>query len=111
VKGADAVRVFKPGSSIQYNYQIYNARTDSNNHVSLDSQTRLFRDGVEIYADNFTALEVHGQVDPKRLSTGGNLRLSEKLTVGAYTLQLIVKDKVAKKGHQVTSQSIDFELQ
>lgn len=40
-KGADAVRVFKPGSSILYHYQIYNARADSNNHVALESQTRL----------------------------------------------------------------------
>src|SRR5262249_40671431 len=45
--GTPAVRIFKPGGSIVYAYQILNARADRDRKPQLAVQLRLFRDGQQ----------------------------------------------------------------
>ena len=94
-----------------YGFQVLNADTDAEQKTDLELQTRLFRDGQEIYAGKPMPLPTHGQPDPKRLIGGGIMRLGEKMKPGDYVLQVIVRDKLAKEKFQLAAQSMDFEVQ
>jgi len=50
------------------------------------------------------------QLDPKRLSAKGALRLRDDLPPGQYVLQVIVTDPHPKARGATASQWIDFEL-
>jgi VWFA-related protein len=109
-QGTPAVRIFKPGTAITYGYQILNAQADNAKQPELEVQTRLFRDGEQVYAGKPTPLPVSGQEDPKRLIGGGRMQLGGKITPGDYVLQVIVTDKLAKEKFRVATQSMDFEI-
>ena len=105
------MRIFKPGTAITYGYQILNAQADTAKKPELEVQTRLFRDGEQVYAGKPSPLPVSGQDDPKRLIGGGRMQLGGKITPGDYVLQVIVTDKLAKEKYRVATQSMDFEIQ
>ena len=94
-----------------YTYQVLNARRDSSRQPNLEVQSRLFREGKQIYAGNPVPLNMTGQTDFKRLAPGGTVQLRGKMIPGDYVLQLIVTDKLAKEKYGVVSQSVDFEVQ
>jgi VWFA-related protein len=105
-----AVRIFKPGTPIVYGYQILNAQVDNAKRPELEVQTRLFRDGQEVYKGNPKPMEAGPAEDPKRLLGGGRMQLGDKITPGDYVLQVIVTDKLAKEKYRVATQSMDFEV-
>lgn len=106
-----AVRIFKPGTPILYGYQIMNAQSsDNGKKTDLEVQTRLFRDGQEVYSGKPNPLEPGPTADPKLLLAGGRMQLGQKITPGDYVLQVIVTDKLAKEKYQVATQSMDFEI-
>lgn len=109
-QGTPAVRIFKPGAAISYGYQILNAQGDSAKTPELEVQTRLFRDGEQVYSGHPFPLAVNGQNDPKRLIGGGKMQLGGKITPGDYVLQVIVTDKLAREKFRVATQAIDFEI-
>jgi hypothetical protein len=105
-----AVRIFKPGTPIVYGYQILNAQADTAKKPELEVQTRLFRDGQQVYQGTPRAMEVGTAADTKRLIGGGRMQLGDKITPGDYVLQVIVTDKLAKEKYRVATQSMDFEV-
>lgn len=109
--GSPAVRIFKPGTSLIYGFQVLNADTNSSKQAELELQTRLFRDGVQVYAGKPMPLVSTNQPDPKRLIGGGAMRLGPNMKPGDYTLQIVVTDKLAKDKFQTASQWMDFEVQ
>ena len=104
-----AVRIFKSGTPIVYLYQILNARSGSNKRVQLEVQTRLFREGQQVYAKEPSAVNVEGQLNPKRLVGVGKIQMAQP-PPGHYALQVIVTDKLAKDKNQIAAQSMDFEI-
>jgi hypothetical protein len=104
-----AVRIFKPDTPMLYAYQIYDARLDRAKKPQLQLQTRLFREGQEVFSSNPAPLAAAG-ADPKRLIVTGRLKISKALP-GHYALQVLVTDKIAKERYQLAAQSIDFEIQ
>jgi hypothetical protein len=109
--GTPAVRIFKPGTAINYAYQILNAQADGNRKTDIQVQTRLFRDGETVYEGKPGPLPPADQPDPKNMIGGGRMRLGEKIVPGDYVLQVIVTDKLAKEKHGVATQAMDFEVQ
>jgi VWFA-related protein len=105
-----AVRIFKPGTPILYGYQVLNAQSDSSKKTSLEVQTRLYRDGEEVYVGKPNPLEPGPTTDPKLLVAGGRMQLGSRVAAGDYVLQVIVTDKLAKEKYQVATQSMDFEI-
>ena len=99
-----------PRSAFNYAYQVLNAQPDGQNHPDLQVQTRLFRDGKEVYQGKPAALPVEGQPDPRRLIGAGSMRLGDKITPGDYVLQVIVTDKLAKEKSRIATQAMDFEI-
>jgi hypothetical protein len=108
--GTPAVRIFKQGQAIIYGYGIYNARADRNKKTQLEVQTRLFRDGEEVYAGAPMPLDTGAQQNPQRLFGGGRLQLAQ-FAPGDYVLQVIVTDKLASEKNRIAAQSMDFEVQ
>jgi VWFA-related protein len=103
-----AVRIFKPGTAIVYAYQILNARADNNRKFQLEIQTRLFREGRQVYAGSPTPLNDE-QKDPRHLLGAGRMQLAQAAP-GHYALQVIVTDKLAKEKYRIAAQSMDFEV-
>ena len=105
-----AVRIFKEDMTLVYGYGILNARVDRNKKTQLQVQTRLFRDGQEVFAGPLSTLNTEGQANPQRLVAGGRISLN-KLEPGDYALQVIVTDKLASEKNRIAAQSMDFEVQ
>jgi hypothetical protein len=108
--GTPAVRIFKQNSTIVYGYKILNARTDRSKKPQLEVQTRLFRDGMQVYDGPPSPVSDEGQPNPERLSEAGRLQLTQ-MTPGEYVLQVIVTDKLASEKNRIAAQSMDFEVQ
>jgi hypothetical protein len=74
---------------------------DADKKPQLVVQTRLFRDGQQVYAGS--------QQDPKELLGVGRVQFGQA-PPGDYVLQVIVTDKLAKEKYRIAAQSIDFEI-
>ena len=106
----EADRVFNPGAPVDYEYQIFNARMDAGNRPDIEIETKIFRDGKEVYSGKPMALGKADFSDPVRVRAGGHLQLASQLAAGDYVLQVIVTDKLADPKGRVASQWIDFEV-
>jgi VWFA-related protein len=109
IDGTPAVRIFKAGSAISYAYEILNVRTEGNDKSQLESQVRLFRDGLPIYSSPQSAINTAGQQNAKRLAVGGRLELT-KIPPGNYVMQVVVSDTRRKDKNGVMAQAMDFQV-
>jgi VWFA-related protein len=108
--GTAAVRVFEPGTSISWAYQILNAKIDKDQKAKLQIQYRLFYEGREVFANK--PLEItpasSGAIS-KRMIAADHMTLKQ-LPPGYYVLQIAVSDMLADEKNQQAVQSIDFEV-
>jgi VWFA-related protein len=104
-----AVRVFKTGTVIHYAFEILNAHPDKNRKFQLDVQTRLFREGQQVFTGTAGAVNGDGQQDPKHLAVSGRMQLGQAVP-GHYAVQVIVTDKLAKEKYRIAAQAMDFEV-
>jgi VWFA-related protein len=107
---AAALRVFKPGDSLYYQYLLFNARANRDIQPNLKVQTRLFRDGKQIYAGQPMIPKLAGEASSGRLTAGGHMTLAPRIAPGQYVLQVLVVGEAVKQKDQIASQSIDFEI-
>lgn len=107
-----AVRRFKSGMLLDYRYVVYNASSGAKNTLpDLQAQVRLFHDGELVTSQDEPPADTGRlQMDPKRLSAKGSLRLNGELIPGQYVLQIVVTDRRAKEKYATASQWIDFEI-
>jgi VWFA-related protein len=105
---APAVRVFKQTTTLVYAYEILNARADRNKKHQLNVDTRLFRDGEQVYGSP-SEVDDRNQQDSQRLFGLGRMRL-EQIPPGDYVLQIIVTDKLANEKNRIAAQSMNFEV-
>ncbi|HEX8138738.1 MAG TPA: VWA domain-containing protein [Pyrinomonadaceae bacterium] len=105
-----AIRRFRPGTVIDYGFEVYNAKLDkTTGRPQLQTQVRLFKDNQMVYAGKI--IPVTGEAaDRKRVSAIGHLQLGSNLAPGEYILQVVVVDLLAKEKQQLTQQWIDFEI-
>jgi VWFA-related protein len=105
-----ALRQFRVGHVLQFAYAIYKAKVDkTTGQPRLMTQTKLFRDGKEIFAGSETAYEGKGQTDRERLMAEGGVQLGG-LEVGEYVLQVVVTDMLAERKYRTTTNWTDFEV-
>jgi hypothetical protein len=105
-----ALRHFKRGMVLQYNYAVYNAKLDKSKRPQLEAQARLFRDGKVVFEGKFAPLNVAAQLDFEKIPINGALSLSPNMTPGDYVLQVIVRDALAKEKYRIATHWIDFEV-
>lgn len=102
-----ALRAFRQGTSATYFCEVYNARRGKDNRPQLESTTRLYRDGVEVFNSAPRAVELAG--DGKRTIAAGMLQFGPSMPPASYLFEVTVVDKLAKKNNRST-QTIDFEV-
>ena len=106
-----AVRTFRRGMILQYDFLIYNAQLDkAAARPQMQTQIRLFRDGTQIFTGRVLPYDPSDQPDMKRLTASGALQLGSDMTPGEYILQIIVTDTLAKDKYRTATQWIDFEI-
>jgi len=71
---------------------------------------RLLREGKPVFTGKVVSLDVNKEPNPKRVSTGGRLRLGPELTPGNYVLHVLVKNTTDPKKPRIASQWMDFEI-
>ncbi len=98
-----AVRHFRPGRAIDYEYEIFNPRHNESGRMDVVVQARIFRDGSEVWSGTpspMVATISSGRIEPGSLAEPGR-----------YLLQLTATDRLAAGKPSTAAQSIDFELQ
>ncbi|HEX8129375.1 MAG TPA: hypothetical protein VF527_09760, partial [Pyrinomonadaceae bacterium] len=106
-----ASRRFRVGMMLDYGLIVYNARPDrATRRPQLTIQTRLYREGQEVFVGQVQPLDPGQQTSLERIETAGRLELGSELSPGEYVLQIIVTDALADKQHRIATQWIDFEL-
>jgi VWFA-related protein len=106
--GTVALRAFRQGTEAYYGCYVYNARRGPSGQPQLESETRLYRNGVEVLRAEPRPVvltpEMGGQV-----IAGGVLRFGPTMLPGSYLLEIAVTDRLAKKRARAT-QTIDFDV-
>jgi hypothetical protein len=108
IQSGPAVRRLRQGMMIDYRFIIYNAQVDPN--TPLQMQMRLLREGKPVFAGKVVSLDVSKEPNPKRINTGGRLRLGPDLVPSDYVLQVVVGNTTDPKKPRNASQWIDFEI-
>lgn len=103
-----AVRTFRQGTAADYVCYVYNARRGPGGQPSVDAEIRLYREGTEIFRNEPRAV-TPSPGTPGEIIATGLLQLGTATPPGSYLLEIIVTDKLAKKGARAT-QTIDFEI-
>jgi VWFA-related protein len=102
-----AVRRFRQGMDASYICSVYNARRGSDGSPRLETDVRLYREGVEV-----SRRTLHGTLPGSgdtELLVGGVLQLGPSTLPGSYVLELTVSDILAKRPTRA-SQTIDFDV-
>jgi hypothetical protein len=111
VAAGPAVRQFHQGANLIAVYAVYNALLDQTAHLPrLTAETRIFRDGKQVFTADPAPLEAQGQTDLRRIFTASRVHLGPELLPGDYVLQIIVEDHLGKEKTRTATQWIDFEI-
>jgi hypothetical protein len=107
--GVPAFRVFRRGGALDFNCQIFNARTDrKTNEPAIETEVRVFRDGKEVLATEPKRLAVAPGAS-RRMSARGSVHLNS-FEPGSYALQFVVRDTLAKEKYGAAAQWVDFDV-
>jgi len=105
-----ALRRFRANQILQFAYVIYNAKVDKNTQQPrLTVETKLYRDGKQIFSGNRVVYDASGQKDLARLIGESALQLGG-LPEGEYVLEIAVTDMLVSEARATTRGWIDFEI-
>jgi len=107
---ATSLRQFKRGSVLNFGTQIYNAKLDPARKPSLTYQTRIFRDGKQVFEGKPQAISAQNLTDLTRIPVSSSLSLGIDMPLGEYVLQMVITDNLAKEKRRIVSQFVQFEL-
>lgn len=103
-----AVRTFRQGTEATYACYVYNARRDRSGQPHLESEIRLYREGVDVFQRALGRIAplpgVSGDV-----AAAGVLQVGRSMPPGSYVMEIVVTDRLARKPARAT-QTIDFEV-
>ena len=105
-------RRFRSSSEVHFAYMIYNAAAEKGGLRNLVMQTKLFRDGKEVFAGPEEPVKAPAnQTDLSRVIATGAVRLPPELEPGNYYLQVLVMEADGKKKVAPVVQWVDFEIE
>jgi VWFA-related protein len=110
VKQGPAVRVFRPGTSIAYVYNIFNPATDADGRSRVEVQTRLFAGGRESFAGKASSITFEPATDTKRRQVNGHIQLDPSMAPGRYIFHVTVAE-VNSQQPRIAAQFIDFTVE
>ena len=110
-KGSSAAgRIFKIGLPIPYRFSILNSRKRGDDVSKIETEVRLFHEGLQVWASAPTVTEAKVEKDSRKLVGDSALHLSETLEPGEYYLQVIARDLLAGRRAAPVTQWASFEL-
>lgn len=102
-----ALRTFRQGTNASYACFVYNARRGRDGQPQLEAETRIYRDGREVFrSEPSPVLPATATGAP---TAGGVLQMGREMPPGSYVLEIAVIDRLAKKASRAT-QTIDFDV-
>jgi hypothetical protein len=104
-----SLRQFRRGSVVNYGFAIYNSKAVGS-ASNLSYQTRIFRDGKQIFEGAVQPVVPGTSEDPKTVAFNGALGLGSNMVPGDYVLQVTIIDNSAKQGRNTTTQFVIFEI-
>ena len=107
---ATSLRQFKRSTILNFGTQVYNAKLDAAGKPNLTYQTRIFRDGKQIFEGKPQAVADQNLTDPSRIPVSSTLSLGTEMPLGEYVLQMVITDNLAKEKRKIASQFVQFEL-
>jgi hypothetical protein len=106
--GSSPIRIFKPGASFAYTYQLYNLSANGEKRCEAEIQSRLYRAGAEVFVGKPTVV-AFASANSSTHVVNGTISLGADMTPGRYILQVTATDKLAGKA-RTASQFIDLEV-
>jgi hypothetical protein len=109
LRGSIALRIFHPGDTLTYGYQILNPKLDADQkQPKVVAQVRLYRDGKEFFVGKPAPVDAGSDV--QRLSAGGDIKIGPEMPPGEYMLETSVTDLLAGKNPSAVTQFVDFRV-
>ena len=106
-----AVRKFRPGMVLDYNFLVFNARLSRSTRLpQLETQMIIYRDGKKVYTGEVTPFDPGKQSDWRRITASGSLHLAKGIKPGEYVLQIKVTDKLADQKRSLAARWVDYEI-
>jgi len=106
-----AIRIFKPGQTFIYGYEVLNGTIGADNKPGLETQTRLLRNGRMIFEGSAAPVTLARGDDPKRTYCAGRMTLASSIEPGDYILWVTVADKLAPDQPRHVAQYADFRIE
>jgi VWFA-related protein len=109
LRGSVALRIFHPGDTMTYGYQVLNPKLDADlKQPKVVAQVRLYRDGKEFFVGKPAPVDAGSDV--QRLSAGGDIKIGPEMPPGEYMLETSVTDLLAGKNPSAVKQLVDFRV-
>lgn len=108
--GPSNARVYPPGHSIEYSYDLANLQPNAQNHAAVQVSSQVLREGKVIYDGPSRVLDLALAPHSTTARISGHVGLGASVEPGRFTLKITAVDTFAAKRRAVT-QSIDFEIQ
>jgi hypothetical protein len=103
LRGSVALRIFHPGDTLTYGYEILNPKLDADlKRPKVLAQLRIYRDGKEFFVGK-PAPVVAGS-DVQRLTPGGDIKIGPEMPPGEYMLEISVTDLLVGKNTNPVTQ-------
>ena len=109
LRGGTALRIFHPGDTVTYGYQVLNPKLAADlKRPKVVAQVRLYRDGKEFFVGKPAPVEAGSDV--QRLNAGGDIKIGTEMPLGEYMLETSVTDLLAGKNPSAVTQLVDFRV-
>ena len=103
-----SLRQFRRGTVLNYGFTVFNAKTSATG-PNLSFQTRVFRDGKQIYEGKVQPAPTVVR-DPKSVQFTSAFVLGTAMEPGDYVLQVTITDNNAKGKRNSVHQFVQFEI-
>ncbi|MBS1855869.1 MAG: hypothetical protein JST11_10930 [Acidobacteria bacterium] len=110
VSESPAVRAFRPGASVTFVYNIYNAAADKEGRSRVTVRAQLFAGGRTVFTGQPLTITFEPPAGTRRRQVNGRINLDSTIGAGRYILHLSVKDELSPVAAAAT-QFTDFTVE
>ncbi len=104
------VRQFRPGSTVNYGFAVYNARKHRKTGLhDVEYETIVYGENGRIFSEK-PPLGLGTKNPSDVITVSGKLKLSSGMKTGHYVLQTVLTDKLSKARQATVVRQMDFEV-
>lgn len=106
----NSLKHFKRDTILRYGFEVYNAKLGASQKPQLTTQINVLRDGKFVLEGKPSPIDLKEQKDRQKITSYGALVLGSEMIPGAYILQIIVTDNLARGKDKFAVQFVQFEI-